>query len=152
MRHARLAYALLSLSTVLVAADPFVATWKLNPSKSNYKIGQPAKEQTVTITEAGADLDVVIKGIAADGSTPISSHYTMPTAGGQGKIIQSPYEAVSSRRPGPYQREIRYSKGGKVVMTVRTRVSADGKTMTAAVKGTDPAGNKVDGTAVFEKQ
>jgi hypothetical protein len=45
-----------------------------------------------------------------------------------------------------------YSKGGKVVLTVRPRVSADDKTMTATVKGTDTAGKAVDGTAVYEKQ
>jgi len=45
-----------------------------------------------------------------------------------------------------------YTKGGKVVLTVRTRVSADGKTMTTTVKGTDAAGKAVDGSAVYDKQ
>jgi hypothetical protein len=45
-----------------------------------------------------------------------------------------------------------YSKGGKVVFTIRTRISADGKTMTGTVKGTDAQGKPVEGTAVYDKQ
>ena len=151
MRSIRFAFALLGLAGVLVAADPFVGTWKLNHAKSKYKTGAPAKEQTVTIAESGSDLDITVSGTSADGM-PFSSHYTVPAPGGEGKIIESPYEAVSGKRMGPNQREITYSKGGKAVLTVRTRVSADGKTMTGTVKGTDAQGKAVDGTAVFEKQ
>ena len=151
MRYAKLACALLGMSAALAAADPFVGTWKLNPSRSKYKTGQPPKEQMVTITESGSDQDVTIKGVAADG-TPISSRYTVPTTGGVGKVIESPYEAVSGKRMGPNQREITYSKGSKVVLTVRTRVSSDGKTMTASVKGTDAQGKPVEATALFERQ
>ena len=91
------------------------------------------------------------QGIAADGS-PISSHYTEPAAGGKGKIIQSPYEAVSTKRLARNEREISFSKAGKVVLTVRTKVSADGKTRTATLKGTDLAGKPVDGKSVYDKQ
>jgi hypothetical protein len=128
-----------------------VGTWKLNPAKSKYKTGAPAKEQTVVIAEKDGDLDVNIIGTAADGSA-IASHYTMPAKGGEGKIIQSPYDAISSKRPSTTERVITYSKGGKVVYTARPRLSADGKTMTATVKKTDPAGKPVEGRAVFERQ
>ncbi len=151
MRYARFAIALLGFAVVLSAADPFAGTWKLNTSKSKFKTGKPAKEQTVTITEEGSNLDVTIKGISAEG-TPISSHYTVPAAGGDGKIIESPYDAIFGKRMGPNRREISYSKGGKVVLTVRTRVSGDGKTLTATAKGTDLAGKPVDGRSVLEKQ
>jgi hypothetical protein len=151
MRYARFVFMLLGIAVALSAADPFVGTWKLNPSKSKFKTGQPMKESTVTITEAGEDLDVKIEGMAADG-TPMATHYTVPTAGGEGKVIESPYEAVSAKRLGTHRREIAYRKGGKVAFTVRSRVSADGKTLTANMKGTNPAGQLVDGTIVFEKQ
>ncbi len=151
MRYAKVAFALMAIAATLFAAEPFSGTWKVDSAKSRYKTGQPPKEQTVTIAEAGSDLDVTIKGTAADG-TPISSHYTVPAAGGEGKVIESPFDAISGKRMGPNQREISYSKGGKVVLTVRTRVSGDGKTMTATVKGTDPQGKPVDGVVVYEKQ
>src|SRR6202022_4083447 len=108
MRYAKLAFALLGLAAVVVAAEPFVGTWKLNHDKSKYKTGAPAKEQTVTITEADCALDVTIKGTAEDGP-PMSSHYTVPAAGGDGKVIESPYDAVSGKRMGANQRGVMYS-------------------------------------------
>ena len=97
MRFPKLVFALLGLAATLVAAEPFAGTWKLNHDKSKYKTGAPAKEQTVTITEADGNLDVTIKGTSEEG-TPISSHYTVPAAGGDGKVIESPYDAVSGKR------------------------------------------------------
>ena len=151
MRYAKLAFALFGLAAVLIAAEPFAGTWKLNSAKTKYKTGKAPKEQTATIAEAGGDLDVTISGTAADGSA-IMSHYTVPAQGGDGKIIQSPYEAVSGKRMGENEREVRYSKGGKVVLTTHSKVSTDGKTLTVNVKGTDTQGKSVDAVVVYEKQ
>ena len=151
MRYAKLAFALFGLAAVLIAAEPFAGTWKLNLEKSKYKTGSPPKEQTATIAEAGSDLDVTISGTAADG-TATMSHYTVPAGGGEGKIIQSPYEAVSGKRIGPNEREVRYSKGGEVILTTHNTVSADGKTVTVNVKGTSVQGQPVDAVVVYDKQ
>jgi hypothetical protein len=61
-------------------------------------------------------------------------------------------EGVSGRRVSTHQREVSYSKGGKAVYTVYTRVSSDGKTMTATAKGTNAQGQMVDATSVYDKQ
>jgi hypothetical protein len=151
MRYTKLAVALLGLSALLTAAEPFAGTWKLNTAKSKYKTGTAPKEQTITIAESGSDLDVSINGTAAVGSV-IMTHYTVPAQGGEGKIIQSPYEAVSGKRLGPNQREITYTKGGKAALTAKSRVSADGKTITVNIKGTDAQGKPVDAVAVYDKQ
>ena len=151
MRYAKLTFALLGLTALLIAAEPFAGTWKLNLEKTNYKTGTAPKEQTLTIAESGSDLDVTINGTAADGSA-IASHYTVPAQGGEGKIIQSPYEAVSGKRMGSHEREITYTKGGKAVLTAHSKISADGKTITVNVKGTDAQGKPVDGIAVYDKQ
>jgi hypothetical protein len=125
----------------------------MNLAKSKFQTGQAPKEQTVTITEKGGDLEVMVKGVTADG-TPISNQYTAPLAGGAGKVIQSTtYDGVSTKpSSNPGQRQITYTKGGKPIMTVNSSVSADGKTMTVRVKGTDPTGKPVAGTALYEKQ
>src|SRR5216684_6007332 len=151
MRYVKLAFALLGLAALLIAAEPFAGTWKLNSAKTKYKTGSPPKEQTATIAEAGSDLEVTISGTAADG-TATMSHYTVPAQGGEGKIIQSPYEAVSGKRIGPNEREVRYSKGGKVILTTHNRVSADGKTVTVNVKGSNAQGQPVDAVVVYDKQ
>jgi hypothetical protein len=43
-------------------------------------------------------------------------------------------------------------KDGKVVMSGRIVVSADGKTRTGRITGTDSSGKKVTSTAVYDKQ
>ena len=151
MRYAKLAFALLGLAALLIAADPFAGTWKLNSAKSKYTTGSPPKEQTVTIAESGSDLDVTVSGTAADGSA-IMSHFTVPAKGGEGKIIQSPYEAVSGKRMGANQLDITFNKGGKVALTVHSGVSADGKTRMINMKGTDTQGKSVDAVVVYDKQ
>ena len=123
MRYAKLVFVLLTVAGALVAADPFVGTWKVNPSKSKFKTGAAPKEQTVTISESGGDLDIAVKGTAADG-TPISTHYTIPASGGS----------------------------GKVVYTTHATLSKDGKTLTVYSKGKNPAGQTVDGTVTYDKQ
>ncbi|MBI3667682.1 MAG: hypothetical protein HY236_15880 [Acidobacteria bacterium] len=151
MPYVKLAFALLGLASTLVAADPFAGTWKLNIAKSKFKTGTAPKEQTVTVAEAGSDLDVTGSGTAADGSA-LMSHFTLPAQGGEGKIIQGPFEAVSSKRMGPKEGEVRYSKGGKVVETEHCKISADGKTLTCNAKWTDAQGKPGAGVAVYEKQ
>ena len=140
-----------ALGAILWAADPTVGTWKLNSAKSKYRVGMAPKEQTLTIGEAGNDLDVMVTGTSAEG-TPISTHYTVPAAGGPGKIIESSYEAVSGKRMSANEREVTYTKAGKIALTVHSRVSGDGKTLTVTVKGTDTQGKPVDAVAVYDKQ
>ena len=151
MRYSKLILVLLAFAGASMAADPFVGTWKLNSAKTKYKTGMPPKEQTVTFSEEGSDLHTMVKGTSSDGQA-ISIHYTVPTAGGTGKIIESPYDAVSAKMANPNERDTSFSKGGKVVYTAKAKRSADGKTMTVAVKGTNPSGQAVDGTNFYDKQ
>ena len=151
MRYARLVFVLFAFAAALIAADPFAGTWKLNSAKTKFKTGMPPKEQTVTFSEEGSTLHVVVKGTSADGQT-ISSHFTVPTAGGNGKIIESPYEAVNTKNISANERETAFSKGGKVVYTATAKRSADGKTLTVTVKGINAVGQNVDGAAVYDKQ
>jgi len=151
MRYVKLVFLFLAVAVALVAADPFVGTWKVSPAKSKFKTGTAPKEQTVTISESGGDLDIAVKGTAADG-TPMSTHYTVPSAGGGGKVVESPYEAVSGKRMNANERETSYSKGGKVVYTTHAKLAKDGKTLTVHSTGTNPAGQTVDGTVTYDKQ
>jgi hypothetical protein len=68
-------FALLPLAGALLAADPFLGTWKLNSAKSIYSKGTPPNEEVLIIGSVGRDLDVAVKGTAADG-TVFFSRYT----------------------------------------------------------------------------
>jgi hypothetical protein len=151
MRYAKLVFMLLVPAIALMAADPFVGTWKLNPAKSKFKAGAPYQELTLTISELGSDRDVALKGTAANGA-PLFVHYTIPANGGTGKIIEGPYDAVSGKSLNARMRAVSYTKGGKVLYTAHSKVSTDGKTLAIATKGTNSAGQTVDALTVYDKQ
>jgi hypothetical protein len=153
MQYKKLVLGLLGLAATLFAADPYVGTWKMNPAKTKYKVGTAPKEQTVTIAEISSDLNLKIAGTAADG-TKISINYTIPSAGGVGKIIESTtsYDGVSGKRIAPNEREVSYMKGGKAVYTTRSKVSSDGNLLSVHTKGLNPMGQTVEADVVYDKQ
>jgi hypothetical protein len=152
MKNTKLLLALLGFAAVLSAADHIVGTWKMNAAKTKYKTGTAPKEQTVTISESGSDMITKVDGTAADG-TKIAITYSMPTAGGTGKIISSSaYDGVSGKLIGTNEREIHYMKGGKDVYTAHSKLSADGKTLTVNTKGTNALGQNVEAAVVYDKQ
>ena len=151
MRCAKFVFLLLASAIALMAADAFVGTWKLNPAKAKYKAGAGPQQLTVTISQSDNNLDIVEKGTGASGA-PVSNHYSVPANGGIGKLIEGPYDGVSSRRLNATQQEIGFSKSGKAVFTVRSNVSKNGKTLSNAVSGTNIAGQAVEGVNTFEAQ
>jgi len=151
MRYTKLVLALLGFAATLCAADPFVGTWKMNPAKTKYKAGTAPKEQTVTISEAGSEMTVKVVGTTADGAK-ISVAYSLPSAGGVGKIIESSsYDGITGKRMGPTEREMSYMKGGKTVYTAHSKVAADGNSLTVMAKGVNSVGQTVDATVVYDK-
>ena len=151
MRYTRLMLVLLVFASTLCAADAFVGTWKMNPAKTKYKVGTPPKELTVTITEAGSNLNVKVDGTAADRSKT-SFSYSVPAAGGTGKMTSSAYDGVSAKRIGENEREMTYMKGGKSVYTAHSEISTDGNSLTVATKGLNPMGQAVEANVVYDKQ
>jgi hypothetical protein len=153
MRYVKLALMLLLLTPAiaLIAADPFIGTWKLNTAKSKFKTGTPYQEVTITVSDSGSDVDVIAKATA--GGAPFSLHYTVPANGGTGKIIESSsYDAVSEKILNATEHEISFSKGGKVIYTTHSKVSKDGKTLTVTSKGTNSTGQVVDFITTYDKQ
>ena len=147
-------FAMLAFASTLFAADPFVGTWKLDPSKSKHSGSAPnAKEATIVIEEQGDNYQVTVTGTNSDDS-PLSVKYTVPIKGGTGQVEASGdvFDAVSSKRIKSNQRENTYMKGGKNTGTRRSVVSKDGKTLTNTFKGIDAQGNPVTSIQVFDKQ
>lgn len=141
----------LASAALLFAADPYVGTWKLNTAKTKYKTGTPPKAATATMTESGSDLIIKVTGIAADGKNTLVS-YSVPKAGGTGKFLapNPAYDGISSKHIAADEREITYTKGGKVVYTTHSKLS--GNTLTVHVKGVNPSGQTIDATSVYERE
>jgi hypothetical protein len=109
------------------------ACWDLEDGREEQGSGLD-KENTVTITEVGSDLEFKSRRTLATGRS-VASRYTMPAAGGQGKMLEATMiDGVSAKRTSQYT------------------VSPDGKTMTVIAKWTDPNGQPGGGTFVYDKQ
>ena len=154
MRLTKILFSLLLLATLVFAADSMVGTWVLNSAKTKYTTGAPAKAATITVAESGANLDLSVKGTNSDGKA-YSAHYTVPAGGGTGKVIDANppgYDGVSAKRISDSERETAFSKGGKSLYTTHAMIAKDGKSMSIMVKGTNIAGQNVEGTAVYDKK
>ena len=156
MRNARV-FALAVVATVGItwAADNTLGTWKYNTSKSEGAPGvSPIANLTVTREAADGGVKITAKGGRADGSkidTVTDAKYDGKPVTVTGSGLT--WDTVSIKQVNANTlTEERTKKGGKYHTTVRTVVSADGKTMTSTAKGTGTDGKPVTTTGVFDKQ
>jgi hypothetical protein len=134
-----------------LAVDANVGTWKLNSAKSKFTPGAP-KNDTVIVEVAGDDMKITVDGTSGDGK-PAHNTWTGKFDGKDYPITGDPaYDVRSYAKVNDRTLRVTQKKGGKVVTTGRIVVSADGKSRTVTVTGTDPQGKKVASTAVYDKQ
>ena len=143
----------LGLVGSLLAADPFVGTFKLNLAKSKWP-SSPPKEFTGVVASQGDDYLVTGTGIDAAGK-PYSVKFTYPKKGGPITYTEGgPPSGTSAtvKRIDDYSTDSTTTQDGKVISTVHWVVSKDGKTGTRTVKGTDAQGNPIDRVEVYDRQ
>ncbi len=87
------------------------------------------------------------------GGGTVQYSYTTNLDGRESKVTGNNPNAdtIDVRRIGPSTLEAISKKGGKVTITQRNTLSADGKSRTVTTTGTDTLGQKVHNIAVFEK-
>jgi endonuclease YncB( thermonuclease family) len=133
------------------AANPNMGTWKLNEAKSKFPAG--AGKNTTVVYEADGDkIKVTVEGVDASGK-PTHNEWTgmmdgkdYPLMGDPGSDTRS-YKIIDA-----HTTELTNKKDGKVTVTGKIVISADGKSRTVTISGTDASGKKVKYTAVYEKQ
>jgi hypothetical protein len=145
-------------TAVFGAENPFLGTWKLNTAKSESNPTPLPKSMTVKFEAEGNKVRRTATGIDAEGK-PIMQ------GGPKGSSIEwdgkdhavegppgAPQMSVAVKRIDDYTNAVTIKQGGKVITTVRSVVSKDGKTMTNTLDGVDEKGRKVHGVEVLEKQ
>jgi hypothetical protein len=138
-------------SACLAADDPNMGTWKLNEAKSKYSPGAP-KNTSVVYEAAGDSVKVTVDGVGADGK-PTHNEWAGKFDGKDYPLTGDPTaDTRSYKKIDARTMELINKKGGKPVVTGKITVSADGKSRTVAVSGTDASGKKVTSTAVYDKQ
>jgi hypothetical protein len=138
-------------SACLAADDASMGTWKLNEAKSKFSPGAP-KNTTVVYEAAGDSVKVTVDGVGADGK-PSHNEWTGKFDGKDYPVTgDSSVDTRSYKKVDAHTLKLTNKKGDKVTMSGTASVSADGKTRTVTISGTDASGKKVSATAVYDKQ
>ena len=131
-------------------AGPQMGTWKLNEAKSKLAPGM-GKNTTVVYAEQGDKIKITTEGVDKDGK---------PTHGvwigkWDGKAYPSKgnmaWDAAAYKVVDDHTNEITTMKEGKVMWTGRIAVSADGRSRTVTISGTDANGKKFSSKVVYDK-
>ncbi len=138
-------------ATVCFAADVFIGTWKLNEAKSKIAAGS-LKNTTVVYEAAGDSVKVTTDGTDGDGK-PSHSEWTGKFDGKDYPVTGDPStDTRSYKTVNDHTLAFTNKKGDKVTISGRGVVSADGKTRTVTITGTDSKGKEYTSTAVYDKQ
>ena len=137
--------------TLCFAEDARIGTWKLNDAKSNIGAGAP-KNTTVVYEAAGDKIKVTVDGVDAEGK-PTHNEWTGKFDGKDYPVTGDPTsDGRSYTRVDDHTLGFNVMKGGKVISSGRIVVSADGKSRTVTVSGTDATGKKFKSTSIYDKQ
>ncbi len=134
-----------------LAADLQMGTWKLNEAKSKLAQGM-AKNTTVVYEAAGDNIKVIVDGVDKDGK-PAHNEWTGKFDGKDYPVTGDPASDMRSyKKVNEHTMSIVVKKGGKVTLTGRVVVAADGKSRTLTANGSDPSGKPITSIAVYDKQ
>jgi hypothetical protein len=138
-------------AAVCFAADPQMGTWKLNDAKSKLTPSM-GKVNMVVYEAAGDNVKVTVDGTDKDGKAT-HNEWTGKFDGKDYPVTGDPNsDERSYRKVDDRTLEFTNKKDGKVTLSGRNVVSADGKSRTTTVSGTDPEGKKFKSKLVYDKQ
>jgi hypothetical protein len=142
----------LTLFVATARADQLSGTWNMNAEKSMYSPGPAPKSLTVVIESDENNYKVDATGTDGDGK-PIHVQYSAKFDGKDYPATGiANADTVSVKRIDANTVETMQKKDGKVVMTVTTKVSADGKSRTSTWRGKNAEGKDVHNVVVFDKK
>jgi len=138
-------------ATLCFASDPNMGTWKLNEAKSKIGAGM-SKNLTVVYEMSGDSVKATVDGVDGQGK-PTHNVWTGKFDGKDYPVVGDPTSDTRSvKKVDDRNLELTVKKGGKVTMSGKIVVAADGKSRTLTASGTDAAGKKVEMVAVYDKQ
>jgi hypothetical protein len=150
-RKTVLTVALLFVGTMCFAQNPNIGTWKLNEAKSKLSAGLP-KNTTVTYEAAGDQIKATVDGVDPKGN-PTHSVWTGKFDGKDYPVTGDPTSDTRAlKQIDAHTLELTSKKAGKVTLTGKIVVSADGKSRTLTASATDSMGMKVEGMSFYDKQ
>ena len=142
----------LALFVATAAADQLSGTWKMNPEKSKYSPGPAPKSLTVVVECDDNNYKIDAAGTDGDGK-PMHVQYSAKFDGKDYPATGvANADSVSVKRIDANTIETVQKKDGKVMMTITSTVSKDGKTRTSTWHGKNAEGKDVHNVVMFDKQ
>jgi hypothetical protein len=136
---------------VSFASNPNIGVWKLNEAKSKFP-PNAMKNNTVVYEVAGDSIKVTVDGVDAAGK-PTHNEWTGKFDGKEYPLTGDPTaDTRSYKMVDEHTTELTNKKDGKVTLSGRIVISADGKSRTVTVSGTDAEGKKIKYTSAYDKQ
>jgi hypothetical protein len=146
------ACAIVLSSSVALAADNWLGTWKVDLAKSKYSPGPAPKSLTLKFEATPGGIKFTGDGVGADGK-PTHSKYLSKFDGKEVPYEGNPdADTASPKKMDDNSYDNTWKKGGKETIAGKVVVSADGKTMTITQTGTNAKGEAVNNVIVYNKQ
>ena len=137
--------------TICSAQNPSLGTWKLNEAKSKIPAGSP-KNITVTYEAAGDSIKGTIDGVDGQGK-PTHTEWTGKFDGKDYPVTGDPTSDTRAiKQIDDHHYQLTVKKTGKVTLTGKAVIAADGKSRTVTVSGMDSMGMKTEAVSVYDKQ
>ncbi len=135
-----------------MAHDPFIGTWKLDPSQNRYEAGSPPQNGLYIIEPLGEGYRITMKWTTPEGQSVESAYESIPD--GQEYPYDKPAiaDAISMTRVDARTLDSQSKKGGQVIAYARRVLSEDGQTMSITQSGTKPDGTRFSNKSVYHRQ
>lgn len=145
----------ISVPAAAQAQDTWIGAWKLNLAKSKYDPANLAPKSQVIKQEAvaGGGMKATVDVVDAQGKSIHQENMTM--FDGKPSEIKGAPDANTTRvykRIDKRTYEYVQSVSGKLTVTSRTVVAADGKTRTVTTTGKNAQGQTVNNVAAYDRQ
>src|SRR5438132_10942508 len=138
----------LAMTVVSLAANPQMGTWKLNEPKSKL-VPVMGKNTTVTYVEHNDKIRITVDGVDKNGK-PTHSVWVGKFDGKAYPVKGNlSYNSVAYKMIDERTNDITTWKDGKMAWNGRIAVSADGRSRTVTINGTDSDGKKFKAKAVY---
>ena len=150
--HAR-CLGLIALTVAIALAqskDPLIGNWQINRAKSEFMPDNTLQNRTITIEAKGNGISAVQQTVVEAGNT-VTSEYSAGYDGKDSPISGSLLDTVALKRVNANTVERTGKIRGQAVETATMAVSANGKVLTIATKGSVD-GNDYSSTQVFDRQ
>jgi hypothetical protein len=151
VRKTALTVAVLLIGTMCFAQNLNIGTWKLNEAKSKLSAGLP-KNTTVTYEIAGDKVKSTVDGVDPQGN-PTHTVWIGKFDGKDYPVTGDPTSDTRAlKQIDAHTLELTSKKAGKITITGKIVIAADGKSRTLTASGTDSMGMKIEGMSFYDKQ